>query len=286
VLGSAAGGGLPQWNCACDGCTAARNGEIPQRTQASLAVSEGGGGWQLINASPDLRQQLLSLPEFSPASGSGRQTPVRDVLLTSADLDHVLGCLLMREADQPLRIHASPPTQMALSWMHQLLQPFAGVSWRATSTEFAPFMPQNSDRSCLEYRSLNLSAAKGIKDACAFVLRDCRTNRKLLVAPDMPAVTNELLHEMGEAEAIFWDGTFWDDGELTRLAPGKKRARQMGHLPLNEGSLEALAASPARIKVLIHINNTNPILLPHSTERAQVESAGVIIAEDGMSFSL
>lgn len=265
---------------------AARKGEIPCRTQTSLAVSVDEKSWFLINASPDLRTQLQATPVLHPIVEHGRGIPLEGVVLTNADLDHTLGLILMRESDQPLHVHAPQCVRKKLPWVDDLLGRFAGVVWCETSQEPAPLLNRKNEASGLTLQCVNVSAAGDGKDSVAYILREERTGKSLLVAPDVATVSPALAQEMERVDAIFWDGTFWSDDELTRVAPSKRDARGMGHLPLSETAFDALAASPAPVKVLIHINNTNPILLPGSVQRRLAEAAGITIGEDGMTFNL
>lgn len=285
-MGSAAGGGLPQWNCACEGCTAARKGEIPCRTQTSLAVSVNGQSWFLINASPDLRAQLQATPVLHPAVGNERGIPLEGILLTNADLDHTLGLILMRESDQPLHVHAPADVRKKLVWADDLLGRFSGIVWHEPPAQAVPLLGRKEDPSGLTLQCVSVSAPQDDKDSVAYIIGEERTGKSLLIAPDVGEVSAALAQEMARVDAIFWDGTFWSNDELSRVAPTKRDARGMGHLPLSETVFEALAASPAPIKVLIHINNTNPILLPGGIQRRLAEAAGITIGEDGMIFNL
>lgn len=286
MLGSAAGGGLPQWNCACEGCSAARAGEIPCRTQTSLAVSADGRSWFLVNASPDLRTQMQATPALHPLAGETRGIPLEGVLLSNADLDHTLGTVLMRESEQPLPVYAPEGVRERLFWLDELLGRFSGLAWHDTCAEEISLCTREGKPTGLTCRCVPVSGAADGKESVAYIIREELTGKTLLAAPDVSVISGELAREMTLADAIFWDGTFWSDDELKRFAPGKRNARGMGHLPLSENGLEELAASPAALKVLIHINNTNPVLLPASAQRRLAEAAGITIAEDGMAFNL
>lgn len=245
-----------------------------------------GKSWFLINASPDLRAQLQATSVLHPIEENGRGIPLEGVILTNADLDHTLGLILMRESDQSLQVHAPGCVQKKLPWVDDLLGRFSGVSWRETSEEAAPLLNRRNEPSGLTLQCVDVSAPEDGKDSVAYVLREERTGKSMLVAPDVATVSPALAQEMERVDAIFWDGTFWSDDELARVAPTKRDARGMGHLPLSETAFEALAASPAPVKILIHINNTNPILLPGSVQRRLAEAAGITIGEDGMTFNL
>jgi len=275
ILGSAAGGGLPQWNCACANCTAARAGKITPQTQSSIAVSgdaEGFHRWFLINASPDLARQIESMPRLQPRRDSPRNTPVGGVLLTNADIDHALGLLLLREQEMPLVVFASDETQAALAWLDTVLARFHGIEWRKTSSEFQTL----SDG--IAFRAIELPKS------IAFQFRDDSSGATALFAPSVGELTDELRNTVHGSDIVLFDGTFFSDGELAAIRPGARSARQMNHLPISDGSLEFLHQSPARRKIYTHINNTNPILMPSSRERAHVKQSGIEIARDGLEI--
>ena len=296
LLGTAAGGGLPQWNCACANCRAARAGQFAARTQSGTAISANGEHWFLINASPDLRGQIEAAPALHPKNTTPRNSPVAGVLLTNADLDHVLGLILLREGG-PLPVLATEAVRETLSGplaFESLLGSFCGVHWENARADFSPLRLRDHSPAGLSARAIflpgppprfakNISARDG--HSVAFQVTDERGAR-LLVAPDVAAITPELQRALDESDAVLFDGTFWSDDELGRIAPHARFAHEMGHLPVRDGSLRVLEKISARRKVYTHINNTNPILANDSPERAQVESAGVAVGEDGMEFEL
>jgi pyrroloquinoline quinone biosynthesis protein B len=272
ILGSAAGGGLPQWNCACANCTAARIGKITPQTQSSIAISgdsEGFHRWFLINASPDLARQIESMPRLQPRRDSPRNTPIAGVLLTNADIDHALGLLLLREQEMPLVVYAADETRAALAWLDGILARFCGIEWRKTSPEFQTLS------GTISFRTIELPRS------IAFQFRDNSSGATALFAPSVGELTDELRNVVHESDVVLFDGTFWSDGELAAIRPGARSARQMNHLPISDGSLDFLHQSPTRRKIYTHINNTNPILMPSSRERAQVKQSGIEIARDG-----
>jgi pyrroloquinoline quinone biosynthesis protein B len=300
VLGAAAGGGLPQWNCTCPNCSALRQNHpnIQARTQSQLAVTADDNTWLLINASPDLRQQLINNPEIHPDPTRGlRNTPVAGIILTSADLDHVLGLLLMREFT-PVRIYATRPVISILkkNSFFQMLDRLPGqsrwteiepnVSFQAggglTCTPIAlsnslPTYISEEDRS-----TLNPTGA-----TIGLILEDSKGARAAYL-PALPSVSASLKQLLSTCSTIFIDGTFWSDDELQRIQPGTPLARSMGHLPINgpDGSLETLKNLKDTRKIYTHINNTNPILQQQSSERRAVEDAGWEVAWDGLEISL
>lgn len=296
LLGTAAGGGLPQWNCACDNCLAARAGRIPTRTQSSVALSADGQSWFLVNASPDLRAQIEATPALHPRDTSARNSPIAGVLLTNADLDHVLGLILLREGEA-LPVLATDAVRETLTGplgFETLLGGFCGIRWEAAPAEFSLLRLRDGSPSGLAVRTIFLPGGPPRFDktstaqsghSVAYQIRDERGAR-LLLAPDVAEITPELQRALEESDAVIFDGTFWVADELRRLDPKARTAQQMGHLPIRDGSLDVLRRLPARWKVFTHINNTNPILAADSPQRAAVLAAGVLVGEDGLEFEL
>jgi pyrroloquinoline quinone biosynthesis protein B len=275
ILGSAAGGGLPQWNCACANCTVARAGKITPQTQSSIAISgdsEGFHRWFLINASPDLTRQIESMPRLQPRRDSPRNSPIAGVLLTNADIDHALGLLLLRQQEMPLVVYAADETRAVLGWIEGVLAQFCGIEWRKTNTEFQTLSAS------MAFRAIELPRS------VAFQFRDDTSGATALFAPSVGELTNELRNAVHESDVVLFDGTFWSNGELAAIRPGAGSARQMNHLPISDGSLDFLHQSPARRKIYTHINNTNPILMASSRERAHVKQSGIEIARDGLEI--
>jgi pyrroloquinoline quinone biosynthesis protein B len=297
LLGVAAGGGLPQWNCACANCQQARIGVLQPQTQSSVAVSDEAGNWFLINASPDLPLQMRTYAALAPQSGSPRNSPIAAVFLTSADVDHVAGSLSLREGNS-LNIYTTPAIQQAaaLLGVTTVLQSFCGVVWHHPVGGWFPALRgKNGRESSLRVRALPLSG-RGPRyagessngDVCTIALQflDERTGSRLLVAPGVAAWSDPLQEAARESAAVLMDGTFWSEDELRHVRAGAPRASEMGHLPILEGTLPLLSALPSRYRVYVHINNTNPIFVPGSPERMTVESAGIIVGHDGLSFDL
>ena len=277
ILGSAAGGGLPQWNCACANCAAARAGKIAPQTQSSIAISsesEDKRQWFLINASPDLPRQIENMPELQPHRDSPRNSPIGAVFLTNADIDHALGLLLLRQDETPLVVYATDQTRTALAWIDRVLARFRGIEWRKISADF------QSLSGSLGFRAIQLPGS------VAYQFRDDSSGATALFAPIVGELTEQLRNAVDASAVILFDGTFWTDGELATVRPGARTSREMNHLPISDGSLDFLRQSPARRKIFTHINNTNPILRPGSRERAQVEQAGIVIARDGLEIVL
>jgi pyrroloquinoline quinone biosynthesis protein B len=277
ILGSAAGGGLPQWNCACVNCVAARTGEIDPQTQSSISIGADSDEFQhfwLINASPDLPRQIESAKRLQPRRNSSRNTPIAGVFLTNADIDHALGLLLLRQQQKPLVVYATDETRTMLAWLDRALARFCGIEWRIVTSEF-----QSLD-SGLAFRAIELSGS------VAFQFRDDTSGRSALFAPSVGSLTEQLRDAIHASDLVMFDGTFWSDAELGRVRPGARSAREMNHLPINDGSFDVLRQSSARRKIYTHVNNTNPILTPGSQERAQLELAGIEVACDGLQIVL
>ena len=276
VLGSAAGGGFPQWNCHCGTCEAARVGERARpRTQSSLAIRGAEGPWFLVNASPDLRQQLATL---TPTHVDGvRASPIAGVLLTDAEIDHTAGLLLLRESATPLRVFGEAGVEHALQeTLLRMLQRFCGVDWHTLEPERA---------TPLEGSSLVVEPFQ-VGEATGFVFRD--RGGVVTYVPGLARLDDGVLARFAASDLVLVDGTFWRDDELARLGISDRSAHDMGHVPLSGpgGTLEALAGLERPRKVLVHINNTNPILLEDSPEREQVVRAGVEVAYDGLEVEL
>jgi pyrroloquinoline quinone biosynthesis protein B len=300
ILGAAAGGGLPQWNCTCTNCSATRQNHpnIQSRTQSQLAVTADGDVWFLVNASPDLRQQLIHNPEIHPDPTKGlRNTPVAGIILTSADLDHVLGLLLMREFT-PVRIYATRPVISILkkNSFFQMLDRLPGQS-RWTEIEPDASFQVGGGLTCTPIAlSSNLPTYISELDrfsldptgaTIGLILEDTQGARAAYL-PALPALTDPLKELLSTCSTIFLDGTFWSDDELQKIQPGTPLARSMGHLPIDgpDGSLATLKDLINTRKIYTHINNTNPILQEQSSERRTVEDAGWEVAWDGLEITL
>ena len=274
ILGSAAGGGYPQWNCHCRVCDAARAGEraVP-RTQSSLAIRGEEGPWFLVNASPDLRQQLETLG--APVDGV-RGPPVAGVLLTDAEIDHTAGLLLMRESAAPIRVYGGAPVERALKeTVLHMLERFSGVDWHTLH----PDRERPIEGSSLVVEPFDVS-----DDQTGLVFRD--RGGTLTYVPGLARLDDGVIARLAASDVVLVDGTFWHDDDLARLGISDRTAHDMGHVPLTGGTLEMLAGLERPRKVLVHINNTNPILLEDSPEREQVVRAGVEVAYDGLEAEL
>jgi pyrroloquinoline quinone biosynthesis protein B len=279
VLGSAAGGGYPQWNCHCRVCEAARAGRAAPRTQSSLALRGNDGPWFLVNASPDLRQQLETLG--SESADGVRAPPVAGVLLTDAEIDHTAGLLLMRESATPIRVFGSAGVEGELrETVLRMLERFCGVEWQALEAGHAWH---------LDASGLIVEPFRAGRDpSTGFVIRGPATGGMVTYVPALSRLDDDVLSRLAASDVVLVDGTFWHDDDLARLGISDRTARDMGHVPLAGpgGTLEVLAGLERPRKILVHINNTNPILLEDSPERAEVVRAGVEVAYDGLEVVL
>ena len=305
ILGSAAGGGFPQWNCSCPNCRAVRAGTFSgkARTQTQVAISANGQSWFLLGASPDLRAQIEVTPELHPRPGQSaagvRDSPIAGVALANADVDHTLGILLLREL-QPLRVYATRSVRRILNEDNSMFAMLQRVPDLVNWTDFAPgesFSLRNTagTESGLRCRALSLgthypayvsptrrSQLTGSEASLGLTVEshDCKC---LAFLPAVPDITPELLRELESADVIFFDGTFWSGDELIAIQGSGQTANQMGHVPVggDDGSLRQLAPLSRPRKIYLHINNTNPMLNEAGPEYRQVRDAGWEIAEDG-----
>jgi pyrroloquinoline quinone biosynthesis protein B len=259
---------------------AARAGKIPSQTQSSIAISADDERWFLINASPDLPRQIEMTPALQPRRDAPRNSPIARVLLTNADLDHALGLLLMRQQASPLVVYAMEETRAALGWIDIVLKRFCGIEWRIIEPSPGDFVVPLSLREKVGGRAILL------ENSVAFQFRAEKPGATVLVAPAVGELTDALREAANNSDVVLFDGTFWSDDELRAVRPGARTAREMNHLPISDGSLEFLRALSVRRKIYTHINNTNPILIPGSSERRQVEQAGIEIACDGLEIVL
>jgi pyrroloquinoline quinone biosynthesis protein B len=301
VLGSAAGGGFPQWNCACPNCRDVRRGDpaLEVRTQDSLAVSADGRRWLLLNASPDVRAQIERQPVLWPARG--RETPISAIALSNGDLDHCLGLFSLRES-QPLSIYATHAVRAGLVdhnalWATLTRRPGQTV-WHELGPEGSPVTGARGDDLGLKLTPVPAAGRlplhlRGRREPNAFdnvaLVVSERSSKALLVyAPGVAAPSAALEPWLERASAVFFDGTFSHDSELVDLGLGSQSATDMAHWPLfsPNGSLEYLASRCRGRGYLTHVNNTNPLLRAGSAERTALEAAGLGVARDGMELEL
>jgi pyrroloquinoline quinone biosynthesis protein B len=298
LMGTAAGGGFPQWNCWCASCRIARTDPHAAwpRTQSSTAISPDGRRWFLLNASPDVREQLGRLPSNGAPSGV-RHVPIEGVVLTDAELDHSLGVVLLREARR-LPLYTTSAILAVLERDSRILpvsRAFAEVPHTALRLdEQVDLLDRDGAPSGLTVEAFAVPAgppkfATGEEagHTVGLMVREPATGRACAYVPGCGDLDIALLERLSEADILLFDGTFWSDDEMARYGISDRTAREMDHLPISGpgGSLEHLAALPCRHRVYTHINNTNPILLEQSPERAAVVRAGLAVGYDGLRLT-
>jgi pyrroloquinoline quinone biosynthesis protein B len=302
VLGSAAGGGFPQWNCNCRNCAGVRAGTVRARarTQSSIAVRGADpSAWVLVNASPDVLAQLRAYPDLQPARAP-RDSALAGIVLVDGQVDHTAGLFMLREATRPWPLWCTDNVYADLTRGNPILSVLAyycGVARRRIDLDGEPFtvgaVPD------LRWRALPLAGKPAPfsphrerpqrGDNLALEIADAAAGGTVLYAPGLAAIDEATWARMQAADCVLVDGTFWTDDEMIRLGLAQKTARDMGHLPLagDGGMLQWLARLPRTTRrVLIHVNNTNPILDEDSDERRALERLGVEVAYDGMEIEL
>jgi len=303
VLGAAAGGGVPQWNCGCAVCLAARTDPELRSTQASIAISADGDHWFLINASPDLRQQLIATPQLHPRAGKLRHSPISGVILTNGEVDAVAGLLSMREGS-PFTIYAHAKVISILkdnSIFNVLNEKNVRRQPIEVNTVFEPALPDGSPSGIeiLPFAVAGKSAwylegkvhpggDTGAGDTLGLRLRDKATDKYLYFLAACAGITDDLKARLAGAAVVFFDGTVWRDDELIAAGLGNKTGQGMGHIAMSgaSGVIESLAGLDIDRKIFLHINNSNPALLPASPERKMAERAGWQIPADGTEITL
>src|ERR1700693_2685886 len=297
VLGSAAGGAFPQWNCRCPVCELAWAGDarVRPRTQSCIAVTAGDGRWTLINASPDLGQQIRATPALHPRGGKSGQdlrgSPIDAVVLTGAEIDQIAGLLCLREST-PFTLYATPASHAAVA-ANAMFGALAAMARRAVNPgerfmlagniEASLFMVPGKLPLYLEGDDPEIGAESAANVGIELQCEDAR----LIFVPGAAALTPSMRERCARADVILCDGTLFADDEMLRSGTGQKAGRRMGHMPIDGegGALRALDGLSAR-RIFVHINNPNPILIAGSAERAKVEVAGWQVAEDGMEIVL
>jgi pyrroloquinoline quinone biosynthesis protein B len=302
ILGAAAGGGVPQWNCGCAVCQAARS-EGHHSTQASIAISADGEHWFLINASPDLRQQLIATPQLHPKPGRLRHSPIAGVVLTNSEVDAVAGLLSMREGS-PFTVYAHPRV-LSILRANSIFNVLSETNVRrqaiAIDEAFEPALPDGSPSGVeivpfavpgkgawyLEGKT-HPAGDGGAGDTLGLRIGDKASGKHLYFLAACAQVTPELKARLAGASLIFFDGTVWRDDELIAAGLGAKTGRAMGHISMSgeNGAIAALADLGIDRKIFLHINNSNPALLRDSAERKTAERAGWQIPADGMEITL
>jgi pyrroloquinoline quinone biosynthesis protein B len=302
LLGTAAGGGFPQWNCYCPVCRVARDtpARARPRSQSSIAVSADGLRWFLCNASPDVRDQLTRLTVRLPAPGPTvtRSVPIEGVILTDSELDHTLGIELLREA-RHLRLYATEAVESVLDRDSRILpvtRAFAKVKVdRLPLDKEITLVDRDDAPAGLTLRVFEVpgdaprfATGESPGQTIGLLIHDPATNATLAFIPGCASLDAKISKKIEDAALILFDGTFWTDDELQTLAISPSTARQMGHQPISgpDGSLNALSRFPLARRVYTHINNSNPILIEDSPERRIVTDAGIIVGADGAEFLL
>lgn len=299
VLGSAAGGGFPQWNCNCPNCHGVRTGTIQAkaRTQSSIAVSENGTDWVLLNASPDIRQQLFEFKAAQPARKL-RDTGITSVILMDSQLDHTTGLLTLREGC-PMNVWCTemvyqdltsgfPVFNMLKHWngglQYHEINPTQ--AFKVDGFENLEFLPLIIKSAAPPYSPHRNDPHDG--DNIALIIKDNKTQKQLFYAPGLGKIDDQIMQIMQSSDCVMIDGTLWTDDEMQQTGVGTKTGREMGHLYISGegGSLSYLNQLNTPKKVLIHINNTNPILNENSSQFAELKASGVEVAYDGMQIEL
>jgi pyrroloquinoline quinone biosynthesis protein B len=308
VLGAAAGGGVPQWNCGCPVCLAARSDQPElQSSQASIAISADGDHWFLINASPDLRQQLIATPQLHPRAGQLRHSPICGVILTNGEIDAVAGLLSMREGS-PFTIYAHQRV-LAILKSNSIFNVLGETHVRRQAIEVdAPFEPTLPDGSpsgivvlpfgvpgkgawYLEGKAHPAGQGKGedgVGDTLGLCIKDKASGKYFYFLAACARITDDLKSRLAGASLVFFDGTVWRDDELIAAGLGNKTGQGMGHIAMSgeHGAIAGLAGLDIGRKLFLHINNSNPVLLHGSAERKMAEQAGWQIAADGTEITL
>jgi len=304
VLGAAAGGGVPQWNCGCPVCLAARTKHPElQSTQASIAISADGDHWFLINASPDLRQQLIATPQLHPAPGKLRHSPIAGVILTNGEIDAVAGLLSMREG-WPFTIYAHSKV-LAILKSNSIFNVLNDKNVRRrpieveetfelalpdgspSGIEVLPFAVAGKSAWYLEGK-VHPAGEDGAGDTLGLRIRDKATGKFCYFLAACAGVTDDLKSRLAGAPLVFFDGTVWRDDELILAGLGNKTGQGMGHIAMSgdSGAIAALSGLGIDRKIFLHINNSNPALLRDSAERKAAERAGWQIPADGTEIDL
>ncbi|MBN6522703.1 pyrroloquinoline quinone biosynthesis protein PqqB [Acinetobacter pittii] len=299
VLGSAAGGGFPQWNCNCPNCHGVRTGTIQAkaRTQSSIAVSENGTDWVLLNASPDIRQQLFEFKAAQPARKL-RDTGITSVILMDSQLDHTTGLLTLREGC-PMNVWCTEMVHQDLTSgfpVFNMLKYWNGglqyheinpkQAFKIDGFENLEFVPLIIKSAAPPYSPHRHDPHDG--DNIALIIKDHKTQKQLFYAPGLGKIDDQIMQIMQSSDCVMIDGTLWTDDEMQQTGVGTKTGREMGHLYISGegGSLSYLNQLSTPKKVLIHINNTNPILNENSSQFAELKANGVEVAYDGMQIEL
>ncbi|MEI7967998.1 MAG: pyrroloquinoline quinone biosynthesis protein PqqB [Betaproteobacteria bacterium] len=300
VLGAAAGGGFPQWNCNCPNCDGLRKGTLraTARTQSSIAVSGNGVDWVLFNASPDLLAQIRAFPPLQPGRAL-RDTGIRSVVLMDGQIDHTTGLLMLREG-KPLEIYCTEMVREDMTTgnpLFNILGHYCGVNWHHmpidAGNRFEVMGGEDLVFTAVPLRSKAPPYSPHRNDPhegdnVGMFIRDSGNGSSLFYAPGLGEIEPHLAQFLEQADCVMVDGTFWTDEEMVSMGISRKRARDIGHLPQSGpgGMIEVLKPLRASRKILIHINNTNPILDEDSPQRALLAGEGIEVAFDGMDIEI
>lgn len=289
VLGAAAGGGLPQWNCGCANCDGARAGRLPAMTQSSIAVSADGRNWAVLNASPDIRVQLAATPALHPTGL--RDMPLRSVLVTNGDIDHVAGLLTLRES-QPFALFATPMIHQALAD-----NPMLGAL-RDDLVARRPMLPDDTVEIAPGLTATLFAVPgkvplyqegdvveTGLVGETTVGVELAADGRRALYVPGCADLPDWLTDRLAGADVLMFDGTLWEDDEMIRMGLGQKTGQRMGHMPAVR-TIAALRDVPVGRRVFVHMNNSNPLVDPASPETREAETSGWEIGRDGMEITL
>ena len=299
VLGSAAGGGFPQWNCNCHNCQRIRNNTMhgKARTQSSIAVSTDNVNWLLFNTSPDIRSQLDAFPAIQPKNGI-RDTGIKAILLIDSQIDHTTGLLMLREG-KPLDVYCTEMVKQDLSSGFPIFNmlgdyctinhhniPHDGSSFEIPGINDLRLYTQALKSKAPPYSPHRHDPHDG--DNIGVIIEQISTGKKVFYSPGLGEIESHVMAAMLAADCIMVDGTFWTDDEMVTQGISHKKAREIGHLPQSGsgGMIEVLNSIPTARKILIHINNTNPILDDDSAQRKQLDVAGIEVAYDGLEIDL
>lgn len=300
LLGTGAGGGFPQWNCNCHNCKRLRSGEIKSsaRTQSSITLSSNGEDWVLFNASPDIRAQIESFPPLQPAR-QVRDTGICSIILCDGQIDHSTGLIILREHDKPWDVYCTQAVHEDMTTgypIFNILGHFRGVNWHEVSTEQVPFTIPKADNLIFTAVPLKSEAPPYSPhrhntvagDNVGYKVEDTSTGKNLFYAPGLGVIEDHVYEYMKNADVVLVDGTVWTNDEMSRHGISDKLASEMGHLDQSSkgGIKDILSSLDKPRKILIHINNTNPILDEDSDERKQLDDLGIEVSYDGMDIHI
>ena len=299
VLGAGAGGGFPQWNCNCDNCRRLRQGQLngKARTQSSIAISTDNRNWLLFNTSPDIRAQLEAFPAIQPKEGI-RDTGIRAILLIDSQIDHTTGMLMLREG-KPLEVYCTEMVRQDLTTgfpLFTMLKDYCTVNHHPIACDETPFTIPGIDDIRIYAHALKSKAPPYSPhrhdphegDNIGVIIEQISTGKSLYYSPGLGEIEPHVMAAMQRVDCLMVDGTFWTDDEMVRQGISHKHAREIGHLPQSGsgGMIEVLNGVTQARKILIHINNTNPILDEDSPERKILDAAGIEVAYDGLEIDL